>query len=361
MTTKIEWVKNADGSKGETWNPVTGCTKVSAGCEHCYAERMSKRLRGRHGYPADDPFAVTLHPDRLEQPLRWRKPRRVFVASMGDLFHEDVPDEFIVVVFGIMAACPEHTFQVLTKRPKRMREWFERMFGEWRFGWEAHGRCIYGVRQHTLQDVPYPEAAPWPLPNVWLGTSVEDQPAVIERLPHLFQCPAAVRIVSCEPLLGAIDFDNVCIPEIAGEINGRPLKRVEGGSRIMALRGERISDIGLGYDIPQLDWVIVGGESGPGARPMHPDWARSLRDQCQAAGVPFFFKQWGAWQPQEHGYYDDVFMDPDGAYEAIPEGVDCSPMSERMVAIRKVGKKHAGRVLDGREWNEMPGDSRGTE
>ncbi len=195
--TKIEWTD-------EAWNPVTGCTKVSSGCEHCYAERMSKRLRGRCGYPADDPFAVTLHPDRLDQPLRWRKPRRVFVCSMGDLFHEDVPDEFIAEVWNIMRRCDQHIFQVLTKRPQRMADVVSRL----RFDNRGAGRV-------WLAEHPNDHEGGWSLgvghlgcsglPWIWPGTSVEDQPAAIERLPHLFECPAAVRFVSCEPMLSHID------------------------------------------------------------------------------------------------------------------------------------------------------------
>ena len=290
MGTKIEWTD-------ETWNPVTGCTKVSEGCRNCYAERMSKRLRGRFGYPADDPFAVTLHPDRLDQPLRWRKPRRVFVCSMGDLFHEDVPDEFIAAVFGVMAACPQHTFQLLTKRPERMAEWFRWLVKADEESWETHGYCVYEARQYSGANIPYPDVTPWPLPNVHPGTSIEDQPTADERIPWLLECPAAVRFVSCEPLLGPVSF--------------RWSKWYEYYPDGWRERGETQNE----YDgLRRLSQVIVGGESGPGARPMDLDWARSIRDQCQAAGVPFFFKQVGGRTPKANG-----------------------------------------RLLDGREWNEMPG------
>lgn len=245
--TKIEWTN-------ETWNPVTGCTKISAGCQHCYAERMARRLAGRFGYPeAPNHFDVTLRPDRLDEPLSWRKPRRVFVCSMSDLFHEDVPDEYICDVFYTMHRCPHHTFQVLTKRPGQMLEWFNR---------------------------PAASVSKWhrPLPNIQLGISAEDQRAADERIPQLLQCPAAVRFVSCEPLLGEIDIS----PYLHGwHSDPRPQE----------------------CD-PGIDWVIVGGESGHGARPMDPNWARSLRDQCQDAGVPFFMKQMGSAWAKLHGCRD---------------------------------------------------------
>lgn len=260
MTTKIEWTD-------ESWNPVTGCTKASAGCQNCYAERMSKRLRGRHGYPADDPFAVTLRPDRLEQPLRWRKPRMCFVCSMSDLFHPGVLDEFIHRVFDTIGSCPEHTFQILTKRPGRMRRFvcnsnrLDSPGAGWRFG------------------------GPCPLPNLWLGTSVEDQATADERIPRLLECPAAVRFVSAEPLLEPVNLL---------QIHGTSEEDIECSTLYFPLAGE-VTFESRNEPLPLknggVDWVIVGGESGPGARPMHPDWARSLRDQCQAAGVPFFMKQ----------------------------------------------------------------------
>ena len=229
MGTKIEWATNADGVPGETWNPVTGCTKISEGCEHCYAERMAKRLRGRCGYPADNPFRVTLHPERLGIPLHWKKARTVFVCSMSDLFHQDVPLTYNDHVFNRMARCPQHRFLVLTKRPEPMREY------------------LLGYRPSE------------PLPNVGLGVTVESQDHE-DRIAHLLACPAAMRFVSVEPMLG-----------------------------------------GMAIGMLGIDWVIGGGESGPGARPMDPRWARDLRDQCVAAGVPFFFKQWGGVHKKKHG------------------------------------------------------------
>jgi len=231
--TKIEWTD-------ETWNPVTGCTKISPGCEHCYARRMAQRLAGRCGYPRDDPFRVILHEETLDKPLHWRKPRRVFVCSMGDLFHENVPDEYRMQVFNRCVAAPRHTFQILTKRPANALRYYQ-------------GRPA--------------------LPNVWLGVSPEDQERADQRIPVLMECPAAVRFVSVEPMLGPVDLT----PWL---YRTREIELADDGAHI---RRNRI--------LPALDWVICGCETGPGARAMDPNWARSLRDQCVAAGVPFFLKR----------------------------------------------------------------------
>lgn len=261
---KIEWTN-------ETWNPVTGCTKVSAGCKHCYAERMAKRLAGRHGYPAaPDSFRVTQHPDRLTQPLHFRRPRMIFVCSMGDLFHRDVPDKFIDQVFAIMALCPQHTFQVLTKRPERMAEylnWYE-FTAERAIEGRVDRVDMWGHAMGEFDGKPgHTRFIFNPLPNVWLGTSVEDQPAADERVPHLLRCPAAVRFLSCEPLLGAVD-----------------LQRHHWTATYAHW----------------LSWVIIGCESTSGGRvgrlPEGTEegyWtaARSIIDQCDAAGVPVFHKQ----------------------------------------------------------------------
>ncbi len=302
-TTKIEW---ADA----VWNPVTGCTKVSAGCKNCYAERMAKRLRGRFGYPADEPFRVTLHHDRLEEPLRWRRPRRVFVVSMGDLFHEDVPDEFIGEVWTTMMNASWHTFLLLTKRPARMEEWLR----ECRELWQ-----------------PY-DAPGVALPNVWLGVSVEDQAAADERIPLLLRTPAAVRFVSFEPLLGRIEL-------------GRGIGRAHGP--------EYHDKYGpcTCYSDQRLDWIIAGGESGPGARPMHADWVRGLRDQCIEAEVPFFFKGWGAWAPQ-CAIGTPMAAGLDGHRKPKAKGIPGGN------PVYRVGKKAAGRVLDGREWSQWPVEER---
>ncbi len=232
MKTRIEWTE-------ATWNPTTGCTKVSLGCQHCYAERMAHRLqamgqaRYRHG------FRITAHEEALELPLKWRRPRMVFVNSMSDLFHEDLPLDFIQRVFAVMVEAHRHTFQILTKRARRLVRVMDRL--------------------------------PW-AQNIWMGVSVENAD-YLWRIEQLRRVPACLRFLSLEPLLGPI--------------NELPLDGI--------------------------DWVIVGGESGPKARPMNADWCRSIRDQCVSAGVPFFFKQWGG-----------------------------------------TNKKAAGRLLDGRIWDEFP-------
>jgi protein gp37 len=232
FNTHIEWTD-------ATWNPTTGCTKVSEGCRHCYAERMAKRLHAMGQPRYRNEFGLTLHPDLLELPLHWKKPRRIFVNSMSDLFHKDVPDEFIQRVFQTMNRATQHIFQVLTKRPERAR--------------------------HLSPDLKWTS-------NIWLGTSVEDM-RVSGRVDHLRMIPATVRFLSCEPLLGSL----------------------------------------AKLDLTDIHWVIAGGESGPGARPMDPEWPRELRDKCRETGVAFFFKQWGG-----------------------------------------VQKHRTGRILDGRTWDELP-------
>jgi len=282
--TSIEWTRSCYGSKpvkGKAWNATTGCNDdiVSPGCEHCYARRMARRLAGRYGYPMDEPFRVTMHPYRLAMPLRWRKPRRIFVDSMGDLFHEDVPDEFIAAVFGVMAACPQHTFLVLMKRPERMAKWFE-----WVAAQPLHNawRCArfaldggYIPKKHREPVMMVGQGLPphpWPLPNVWLGVTAEDQQRADARIPLLLQTPAAVRFVSVEPMLGQVWLDAILMSPHFPGIATNALRR---------------------HNDTSLNWVICGAETGPGARPMDPEWARSLLAQCRAAGVPFFFKKAG--------------------------------------------------------------------
>jgi protein gp37 len=232
QTTAIEWTE-------ATWNPVRGCTKISPGCKHCYAQTFAERWRGIPGHPYEQGFDLRLVLEKLEEPLSWTKPRRIFVNSMSDLFHERVPEEFIRRVFEVMEEATRHTFQILTKRSARVRELAPRL--------------------------------PWP-PNVWQGVSVETA-RYTSRIGDLQQVPAAVRFLSVEPLLGPI-----------------PSLPLDG-----------------------ISWVIVGGESGPKHRPLDPAWVREIRDQCVAARVPFFFKQWGGRTP-----------------------------------------KAGGRVLDGEKWDQMP-------
>lgn len=234
--TTIEWTD-------ATWNPVTGCTKISAGCDNCYAERFSERFRGVLGHPFETGFDLTLRPARLAQPLAWREPRMIFVNSMSDLFHKEIPDAFIGQVFDTMERAHWHTFQVLTKRSSLMRDFL---------------RTRYGGQRCPA--------------NIWCGVSVEDDTGTA-RIRHLRDAPAGIRFLSIEPLIGPV-----------GQLS-----------------------------LDGIDWVIVGGESGPRARPMDPEWVRDIRDQCVAAGVAFFFKQWGGFRP-----------------------------------------KTGGRNLDGREWSEFP-------
>ncbi len=287
MSTNIEWTD-------ETWNPTTGCSKVSQGCKNCYALREWPRLAANPkatAYFGREFTDVACHPERLDAPLRWTKPRKIFVNSMSDLFHEDVPDDFIDRVFAVMALSPQHTFQILTKRPERMLAYMTHGdgFGRWGF---IDGRARQIDQQQHGRRFPSGKILIGPLPNVWLGVSVEDQAAADERIPLLLKTPAAVRWISAEPLLGAVELTRVCL------FNGGSMGRF-----VDALRGHQWDESGyegggapLADDPPgcaRLDWVVVGGESGPKARPMHPNWAGSLRDQCAASGVDFFMKQMG--------------------------------------------------------------------
>lgn len=242
-----------------TWNPVTGCSKVSPGCAHCYAETLAlTRLVGKPGYtglpwtPENATANVVLRPDRLGQPLRWTRPRLIFVNSMSDLFHDLVPSTFVLRVFAVAAFAQRHRFQILTKRPDRMRRFVADLGamdpGQRDAAFELAAVSL-GARSYQ------PRATTWPLPNVWLGTSVENQTWADRRIPDLAATPASVRFLSCEPLLGPLE-----------------------------LRTWIGTDVG---------WVIVGGESGPGHRPMEAAWVRTIRDACDLAGVPFHLKQWG--------------------------------------------------------------------
>ena len=252
--TKIEWTRGDDGTAGATWNPVTGCTKVSEGCDHCYAETFAERWRGIPGHHFENGFDVTLRPERLEQPLRWKRPKRVFVNSMSDLFHESVPDAFIAEVFSVMARAHWHTFQLLTKR---------------------HGRMRSLLSRPSFRDS-LAHLAPWPLPNLWLGVSAEDPHWADIRVPALLGTPAAVRFVSAEPLLGPVHLRP-----------GEWLPPLGGGPKANVLRPWEKPG-------PPVDWVIVGGESGARARPMAAEWARHLVEQCQQTGTPVFVKQLGS-------------------------------------------------------------------
>lgn len=249
--TKIEWAT-------KVWNPVTGCTKVSPGCAHCYIERTPPfRMNGRKFVKGTT--GVTMHPERVVQPYGWKSPERIFVNSLSDLFHEEVTDNHLDRIFGTMMALRRHTFMVLTKRPERMRSYVSGL---------TLGRRIALWGSATVS----PQA--WPLPNVWLGVSVENQHWADVRIPLLLQTPAAVRFLSCEPLLGPVDLCGV---------------KFTNGAEANALRRDDVSP----FPGSAIDWVIVGGESGPDARPMDIAWVRSIRDQCAAAGVALFVKQLG--------------------------------------------------------------------
>lgn len=258
----------------------------------------------------------------------WRRPRRIFVNAMSDLFHEEVPDEFIDQVFAVMALSPDHTFQVLTKRPQRMRKYLSSgHLPLWkRWGMAAVDMDVdAGLWIPTFRGV---DPLPWPLPNVCLGVSVEDQPTANERIPLLLQTPAAVRWVSAEPLLGPVDF-----------------KAIVTGCGSSAIGCSCSVDEGACSIHPTLDWIVGGGEFGPGARPMHPEWVRSIRDQCVEAGVAFNFKQWGEWAP-------NCLCESKQPCRTIerPEGVPG--------VMFRCGKKAAGRTLDGKIWDEYPGGER---
>ncbi|MDD5249680.1 MAG: phage Gp37/Gp68 family protein [Rhodocyclaceae bacterium] len=334
-----------------TWNPVTGCQKVSSGCKYCYAERDWARLAAnpKTRYYGRDFTDVQWHLDVLDQPLRWMKPRRIFVCSMSDLFHEAVPDLVIADVFAVMAAARRHTFQVLTKRPQRAADLMN--------------------AKHFLEKVEEAlalhsdDALVWPLPNVEFGVTTENQDAANERVGLLQMIPAAVRWVSVEPLLGAIDFRWLPVEACASECCG--MQRLNGltGAAICDLSGQ-VFDRG-----PRIDWIVAAGESGPKARPMHPDWVRGLRDQCATASVPFLFKQWGEWVPRSACYH--TFEDGTSCADRDPEckllgpvvrltklGNDGSQLKNSgegdSVYLQRIGKKAAGRLLDGREWNEYP-------
>lgn len=357
--TNIQWTD-------ETWNPISGCTRVSDGCDHCYAVTMTHRLEAMRqskyaGLTVLNPKGdrhfngqVRCHEDALAIPLRWKKPRRIFVNSMSDLFHKDVPFVFIDEVFAVMALCPQHTFQILTKRPERMAEYFRSRswgdviatmrgeseagppFGEMtiadriKVAYEIDD-TFSGTRENEITGNYKDRRSPhrpqaWPLPNVWLGTSTENQKAADERIPHLLKCPARTIFLSIEPLLGPVALpEDFLAPDFADD-DPRHTKRM----------------------------VIVGGESGPGARPMHPDWARSLRDQCQDFGTPFFFKQWGNFLPagQFESMSEEAFRHIDG--EGVQPQLLGPDYSSDGTKYWSLGKHHAGRLLDGREWNEMP-------
>lgn len=337
--THIEWTD-------ATWSVVSGCTRTSEGCQRCYIDRTPPLRMARRRFDGDHIGATTgvmLHPERFAVPLSWRKPRKVFVCSLADLFHDEVPDEHIASTFAVMALAPQHTFQVLTKRHARLRALLSSdaftarvadiaylmAFGEHP---RVTGRAEAAARRTYLSwesVFPSPSvvgALPWPLPNVHVGVSVESQKWTI-RLDALRETPAVVRWVSAEPLLSGLD---------------------------------------LTAHLSWLSWVVAGGESGPGARPAHPDWFRSLRDQCAATGVPYLFKQRGEWTWSEPGAFrlpsrpltDRVAVMHPGGMVALTKSNPFDPFAVHhpnwATRIERVGKGRAGRELDGRTHDEYP-------
>jgi protein gp37 len=350
---KIQWLQNPDGSEGKVWNPVTGCERVSPGCDNCYAIRESNLHRHMEKFKGltaeysiqdkekrlpmdkwqkriDWTGVVRCHERLIGLPLTWRKPQRVFANSMSDLFHPDVPVEFIFKVFKTMLDADRHTYLILTKQAKRMSEVVPEVYAR--------------LNEWLSEFVPELKGKqPHPLHNVQLIVSCENQEMLDLRVPYLLRTPAAVRGVSLEPMLGPINF-----------------------------KGAMWHPTDIWHGLKHLNWVICGGESGPGARPMHPNWVRSVRNQCVEAGVPFFFKQWGEWGIER----SHTFRSKDNAgklmkqvcvastqkkdrglisFAAFPPDSNNDPgIVETMV---KMGKKNSGRLLDGREWNELPGMS----
>ncbi len=341
---KIEWTDS-------TWNPIrarnlkTGkvgwhCEHATTGCEFCYAEGFNKRLGTglsfKPGHRKD--IEIFLDENMLTLPLRWKRPRMIFLCSMTDLFADFVPDEWIDRVFAVMALSPQHTFQVLTKRAERMRGYLS-MARAHPVGLEALGisldahirdeKSTVGAGCILQGDIAHLQT--WPLPNVWLGVSAERQQEADERIPLLLQTPAAIRFMSLEPLLGPIDL------RLAKWNEGRELS---------------------GF----LDWAIIGGESGPCARPMHPDWARSLKVQCEVSAVKFFFKQWGSWYPAIDRDCDDPDWRRDyactnhypGRFQILNLAGGHGFHGERVHLMQRYSKKSCGRLLDGIEHNAMP-------
>lgn len=337
----IEWTD-------ATWNPLAGCTPVSEGCRHCYAASMAIRLEGMGqvkykgtAKKASDGRAVftgkiNLDIASLQKPLEWKTPRRIFVNSMSDLFHENVPDDYISAVFSTMRAAHWHTFQVLTKRPERMATWTKAYYGD------------------TV-----------PLPNVWLGTSVENQEAADTRVHHLLRAPATIRFLSCEPLLGRVRLPRYLMHPVAMCDCHRSRYKMEGYPTLEPDFTKHMGcpECGKPYTtITGIHWVIAGGESGHKARPLHPDWIRELRDHCQATGTAFHFKQWGEWLPvaAPHQNYKGkrLLIHTDGTIKeaSLAEMIWAEVIGSygEWQLLEKQGKHKAGRLLDGRTWDEFP-------
>jgi protein gp37 len=345
--TKISWSE-------ATWNPITGCSMVSPGCTNCYAMRLAgTRLRhhpsraGLTRYTLDDLCGpvwtgeVRFNEEWLTQPLKWKKPRLIFVCAHSDLFHEAVPDEWIDRIFAVMALAPQHTFQILTKRPERMREYITK---DWTYEgvYNEMGRLgdSGSAERHPYRKA-FPNGMPWPLPNVWLGVTVENQAEANKRIPLLLDTPATVKWVSIEPMLGPLDLTAIKCPH--GCIPPDYCNRCD---------PDGAAPTGTFDARAELDWIVAGGESGLNARPAHPDWFRQLRDDCAVAAIPYHHKQNGEWE----SVYDRDRDDPD--WRQPPTAKDNSERyvnlagghgfhGERVVFMRRVGKRAAGRLLDG--------------
>lgn len=319
MGTKIEWAE-------ETWNPIIGCSKVSPGCTNCYAERMANRLVGMGQEPYNNVMEARIGQtpkwngkthfveSALEKPLHWKKPRNIFVCSMGDLFHETVSFKDLHWIFSVIAKCSQHIFMVLTKRPETMAQYFRTVYPEY-------------------------EPGSAPIPNLWLGVTAENQEMADERIPILLDIPAAKSFVSIEPMLGPVDLQVLRSQKsnlVYDSLLGREYHNYKQSDWWCKSSG-------------YLDWVICGGESGPGARPMNPSWVISLRDQCQASKVPFMFKQYGEWVGEFH---------PEATHKhqesSIFADINEDNTDYRGVYMYKVGKKKAGRELDGQIWDQKP-------
>lgn len=344
--TKIEWCD-------ATWNPIRGCSRVSQGCVNCYAEAIAARFSGPgqayHGIATRKPSrwtnTVVMIDALLDQPMRWKKPRRIFANSMSDPFHDGLADDDVARLWAYMMGAYWHTLIVLTKRPARARalltseRFRDRVMDciEGEVHADAGELSLYDPLERHTQDWRAHDFSPWPAPNIWLGVSVEDQAAADERIPQLLDTPATVRFLSCEPLLGPVHLEEWL--DDYGRLDG---------------------DTATYVDVPKtgLDWVIAGGESGTGARPMHPDWARGLRDQCADARVPFFFKQWGEWYPGE--LVDDgskLIASPDCEHDPEAPNWEFRYAAFQRVdkeGMLRVGKKLSGRLLDGAEHMAFP-------
>lgn len=352
--TLIEWARHPVTGKGATWNIVTGCSVVSPGCTNCYAMKLAgtrlKHTESRKGLTIDTKAGpvwngkISFNEQWLTQPLCWKTPRGIFVAAHGDLFAEGVTDYQLDQIFSVMAMAHQHVFFVLTKRPERMRGYVRALPARASSVAAAGANIWGGVDPDAVYDW-IAENIQHALPNVWLGVSVEDQTRADSRIPVLLDTPAAIRFISAEPLLGPVDFYRVSA-DMPGE--NHPWKN--------------------GPILQGIDWVIAGGESGPNARPMHPDWARTLRDQGAEAAVPYFFKQWGNWTDHEPGKIGDHtpyalandgtlykltdLAYPDGPSRAAAIAADHD--KAHLTTVYNTTKKSAGRLLDGVTHDAMP-------